>query len=115
MKKKLAMKSVIGFVCMALMVSVMSFSGIIAGAEVEPSHTHSFVIKDSYPTGPSVSISDSKHRTPVMITDSECACGVEFYGPGYLVEFHSKVYFDLGHVHCIRNPNSQKKGRMSSM
>ena len=97
MKKRLVVKFVVGAVCMVLMVSVLSFSGMTAGAE-HPLHTHSFEIKSSYPTGPSISISDSQHRTPVWIIRAECACGAVYSGTGYLDENHSKVWHDLGHV-----------------
>ena len=97
MKKSLAVKSVIGFVCMALMVSVLSFSGTIAGAGF-PLHDHIFHSTGIFcPLGPAVSISDVEHRTPGYLI-LQCACGETSHELGYVYQYHSKAYFDLGHV-----------------
>lgn len=97
MKKRLVVKFVVGAVLMVLIVSVLSFTGMTAGAE-HPLHVHDFVIDRGYDrAGPAVSISDSRHIGPVYYK-RECICGAISYTLGYLEENHSKVYFDLGHV-----------------
>lgn len=97
MKKRFTVRFVVGLVCMALMVSMLVFSGMTARAE-HPSHGHHFLPTGNfYPTGPAVSINDSQHRIPGN-HEEKCPCGEVLLKPGHKDEYHSKVYSDLGHV-----------------
>jgi hypothetical protein len=59
-KKRFVVKSVVGLICTALMVSVLSFSGMTAGAE-HPSHTHDWSFVSRYESPGYVSMNDSQH------------------------------------------------------
>lgn len=99
MKKRFTVKFVVGLICMALMVSMLSFSGMTAGAEAEhPSHSHAWILVGIYESVGYVSIDDSQHGY-LRLYEYMCGCGAMMYEPYYWNERnHSKVWHDLGHV-----------------
>jgi hypothetical protein len=99
MKKRFAVKFVVGLACIALLVSVMSFSGMTAGVgEEHPSHLHDMTYTGFfYRAGQGVPICDSQHECPVQ-EEYACACGLRIFLPNIRIENHLKIYTDHGHV-----------------
>ena len=101
-EKRFSVKFVVGLACIALMVSVLSFIAMTAGA----SHEHEFGDPIFHPTGPTVSISDSQHRTP-GIDEFRCECGALLLVPSSQTDYHSIVWYDLGHVPGTQTHNRE--------